>query len=363
MGSGNSSRAKAIQTINNNTVQESSTTCTATCQNTQNGDTTIFSGTTVTGDISAFSQVCKVSSSCVMTDQLSSQISDTLKSIAKQSQQMDSSITSLFADTHNHEKATLEQSINNSVTQILNSSCVATSSNVQNNDMFIMTNSKALSGVIAFSQTGDPTASCVMNNLSKIKLFNKETATISQTQRIENVFVAIVAMVVAALVIGAILLFLYFGSALMFGDDKSETTPAAVAGGAVAGGAVAGGAVAGGMVAGGEEQKEEPEEKPEEEEQKEEPEEEEQEGDKKDDKKDDSGPGPIFYKGGSSAEKETKEGEEEKVEDNPSEGEKEGEDAGEDAGEGAEAAGEGAEAAGVAGEAAEAAEFLPLVLL
>lgn len=229
MGSSNSSRAKEIQTLNNSIVQSSSETCKATCSNIQNGDSTIISGSVIEGNLNAFSQVCQVDASCVLKNQISTQIQDILESVAKQTQQLDESFLSIFSDTHNKESSTIEQSITNSVTQLLNSSCTATSSNVQSDDIFVLSNSQALSGVIAFSQTGNATSSCTINNISKVKLFNKELAEISQEQRIENIFVAIIALIVAALVIGGFLLFLFFGGSLLFGETERSTpvpTPA-----------------------------------------------------------------------------------------------------------------------------------------
>ena len=368
MGTTNESRAKEIQSINNDIIQESSEKCMATCVNIENGNSAIFDGATIDGNLTGFKQVCKVSTSCVMTEQLNSQIQDVLESVAKQTQQLDSSFLSIFADTHNKTKATIEQSINNSVTQLLNSSCTATASNIQNNDMFVLSNSTVLGGVIAFSQTGNPTASCTMNNLGKIKLFNKEQAEISQEQRIENIFVAIIAMIVAALVIGGILLFPFFGGSLLFGaDEETRPTPApAAAAPAAAPTAAAPAAVAAApMAAPAEQPREQPAEQPAEAEQK--PEE----------KKEEGGSTTIlgnplagFFGGGK--EEAAKEGEEgakageegeeskglfSKVEDNPATG-----GAGE-AGEAATGAGEAAEGAGVAAEGAEAAELAPLILL
>jgi len=228
MGSSNSSRATEIQNVNNSIVQESSEKCSATCSNIENGDSTIISGSTIEGNLSAFKQVCQVQASCVLKNQISTQIQDILESVAKQTQRLDESFLSIFSDTHNNESATIEQSITNSVTQILNSSCTATSSNVQSDDIFVLSNSEALSGVIAFSQTGNATSSCTINNISKVKIFNKELAEISQEQRIENVFVAIIALIVAALVIGGFLLFLFFGGSLLFGATElsRESKPA-----------------------------------------------------------------------------------------------------------------------------------------
>ena len=101
MGTGNDSRAKEIQSINNSIVQESSATCMATCMNIENGDSTIINGSTIEGDLTAFKQVCQVDASCVIRQQLSSQVKDTLESVAKQTQQLDESFLSIFSDNTN----------------------------------------------------------------------------------------------------------------------------------------------------------------------------------------------------------------------------------------------------------------------
>ena len=225
MGNTNTARAKEIQTINNQIVQESSEVCKATCSNVQNGDTSIINNSTVQGTVKAFTQLCTVDASCVMKQQLADNINDTLKSIAQQTQSLNSSILSIFADTHNRSSSTIEQSITNSVTQLLNSSCTATSSNIQNGDMFIFSNSDVLSGgIIAFSQVGNATASCTMNNISKIKLYNNELAKISQNQKTESTLLAIIAVIVAAIVIVAILMFLFFGGLILFGGVEAVKT-------------------------------------------------------------------------------------------------------------------------------------------
>jgi len=208
MGSAQSNFISEAQNLENSILQASSETCIATCTNVEDNNTIIINGTSIGGNLD-LTQQCKAQASCIMANQLDSQVQNIVKAMAEQKQTSKTSPFSFSFKGQNNE-AQINQNITNSVTQIMNTACQSTSDNMMVNDTIVLTNDR-VGGNFVLSQSGDATSNCTMNNLAKQVLFNKERATADQTQTIESVFFLIILAIIICLIVGAIIVFMVVG--------------------------------------------------------------------------------------------------------------------------------------------------------
>lgn len=205
MGSNNANVAKESESVQNNILQASFQQCKSDCTNISSGNTVIFNGSNISGDVD-FNQSCSATAHCIMEQQLQSQVQNMMSAIAQQQQEVEKSILS-FTVANDVNYSEINENIVNSITQILQSSCQATSSNITNDNLVILNNTN-VEGSFSFSQTGNATANCTMNNLARQVAFNQQQAKTNQTQKIESIFAIIAIAVIVVVIVGAIIVFL-----------------------------------------------------------------------------------------------------------------------------------------------------------
>ena len=175
MGNNNSSDSypRFNQDINNQIYQSLSTSCTATCEaNTGNVDI-ILVDTKVRGGI-RFNQICSAFAACTLPQSVDVNAQGILTSSIEQATNTANSFLS-YSPTANESEIDFQNRIRNSLTQILTSSCNATTRQSINNVLVYAVNTE-IDGDIEFSQNGEASAVCSMNNASKINLYNQVTA-------------------------------------------------------------------------------------------------------------------------------------------------------------------------------------------
>ncbi len=85
----------------------------------------------------------------------------------------------------------------------MTSSCQGNSNNLEENNTVVLSNSR-VGGDFVLSQEGSSTANCTMNNLSKIVLFNKETAKTKQSEKVESLLGGIILIIIILVIVGGI---------------------------------------------------------------------------------------------------------------------------------------------------------------
>ena len=195
------------QTTMTSILNESSQICQASCSASQTGDVVIIENSTVGGD-AGFEIACTVSTSCVMNNTIESEVSNILSAVANQ---QNSSITGILGDLGNAGQfnyAGINESITNYITQIEESTCSATASFTQSNDLFYAANS-SVGGFAGFqigiAQPASANASCTMTNLSRVVVYNSAQASVTQSNTSVSLFAIIAVAIVACVIIGGIL--------------------------------------------------------------------------------------------------------------------------------------------------------------
>lgn len=208
MGSFQSNTATAIEDLQNNILQVTEENCHAKCSNYDGGGTVVIDGTTIKGDLDIVQQ-CTATASCTMNQTLQSQVQNIMSAIAAQSQKSEQSFINftLAAQANSSE---IKENITNTITQVMESACQATSSNIQQDDIVILRND-TVGGNFFLGQKGSANANCVLNNVAKQVLFNQQQAKQDQTQKVENVFAIIAIAIVIILVLAAIFVFIIIG--------------------------------------------------------------------------------------------------------------------------------------------------------
>lgn len=218
------------QQVSNSILQESQEQCKSNCTTEQSGNTIIINGGTVKSV--GITSTCQANAACTMNQTLSGQIKVLMQAYAQQDQQTTHSIFDLLSDNKQVSSATIDQNINNQITQILSSTCQATSTQLQNNNLIIVNNAK--SDVVGLSATGNANSTCMMDNLGKSIAFTTATATTKQSQVFKNSFAAIIITIAILLIVGGIILIAVLvlfggGTAILSGSKKSTTTASPIA--------------------------------------------------------------------------------------------------------------------------------------
>lgn len=198
--------------INNDVMtsifSESSETCNASCSANQSGNVVIIENSTIGGD-AGFEESCTANATCIMEQQLDTQLSNILSAIASQS---NSSVQGIFGDigsSGGFNVADVTQTIKNYITQMEESTCTASATFDQSNNLFYASNSD-IAGFAGF-QIGIDTpasanASCTMTNLSRIVVYNNAQSSTNQT----NTQVSLIGIIVIGIIICSLLGFILF---------------------------------------------------------------------------------------------------------------------------------------------------------
>jgi hypothetical protein len=185
MGNNNSSDlyANFNQDVNNEIYQNLSTSCTATCDSNISNVDIIIIDTKVRGGI-RFNQVCSAYAACTLPQSVDINAERILTSSIEQSSNVANSFLS-YSPTANETSIDFQSRIRNSLTQILTSSCNANTRQSINNVLVYAMNSE-IAGDIEFSQNGEASAVCSMNNASKINLYNQTVVQAEQRNSSSN---------------------------------------------------------------------------------------------------------------------------------------------------------------------------------
>jgi hypothetical protein len=188
-----------VNTQKATTFQQAQNTCTASCNQIQQGTTIILSNTT-TGNIT-FDQQCTANANCYMTNAVDQAVTQ-----FQEAQASGTASPALFPGIQiNTSVSTTVNDLQNDFTQILNNICSADINQVNYGTMIYATNSKT--GDISFTQNGNATADCVMENSARIQLQmqQKGTATAAAGSTIAGLASAIIAAVIIVVIIVAVI--------------------------------------------------------------------------------------------------------------------------------------------------------------
>nr|QBK93325.1 MAG: lipid membrane protein [Pithovirus LCPAC404] len=223
--------------VTNDILIQSNQSCSATCNNVIEGTTIIVSGRVK--DININQQCTASTAGCVMSSTLDAQLDNILSSISDQEQSFTDSMIS-FVISSQVDENDVKQIIHNKLSNISNAVCNANSSNLNSNTLVYVTGT---GGDINISQSGDAIASCIMDVMSKISVFNSQAAENTQAQTRENVFVALFSSIGGIiLVAGIILILVLFLPKIL--DKAGGTGKAVEAKGGAEAGPESGGALA-----------------------------------------------------------------------------------------------------------------------
>lgn len=190
----------ASTTIQNNVLQSSVENCTISCGNNFNYNTLIVIGGS--GDIN-ISQSCKVdSSTCQLKASFDSSIQSIIDNIIAQSASAQSGFSFDFSVIT--QDVNINSIIQNSITQLMSSSCAITSSNNKNSNYILIADRD---GNIDLSQTGVITSStCAMDNIAKAATYSQVTNDATQKSSITNIFALFfIGFIVLIIVMGVVL--------------------------------------------------------------------------------------------------------------------------------------------------------------
>lgn len=186
------SNATAINKINTETVQTAENTCSATCQNITSGVSVILVGST-TGNIT-FDQSCEADAACMMQNALEQVVETYQLAEAKADAQLPILPIGLQAAFAN---ALTTNDVSAAMKQTLENHCNANVSNTIQDVLIFATNSKT--GDIAFTQSGNASARCVMDNAGRMQLSIRQTGKASATSG--SVFGGLIGLIVIIIII------------------------------------------------------------------------------------------------------------------------------------------------------------------
>lgn len=186
------SNSAAINNINTKTVQTARNICTATCQNITSGVSVILVGST-TGNIT-FDQSCEADASCMMKNALEQVVQAYQLAEAKADAQLPILPIGLQAAFAN---AITSNDVNAAMEQVLENHCEANVNNTIQDVLIFATNSKT--GDIAFTQSGNAAAKCVMDNAGRMQLSIQQTGKASATSG--SVFGGLIGLVIVIIII------------------------------------------------------------------------------------------------------------------------------------------------------------------
>jgi len=189
-------------------LNESSEKCSASCTANQTGDVVIIENSTIGGD-AGFEVSCSAAASCIMNQSIDTQVQNVLSAIAQQSNASVSGLLGDLGDSGESNQADIDLSIRNFITQMEESTCTASVSFNQSNDLFYASNS-SINGFAGFqigiNQPASANASCTMSNLSKIVVYNQAQAQTNQSNTQVSMLALIAIAVVICVLIGGILI-------------------------------------------------------------------------------------------------------------------------------------------------------------
>lgn len=186
---------------NDNTNQiltNANSACTSTCTNVMSGNIIICDGCP---GVDA-PQTCDTTTQCIMVQQLDQQLENFMSAIANQDVKQTQGMFSFdFSETD--LKTNIKNGFNNSLTQIMNTTCGTNTENIRTNNIIVVKDSTN-GEPINLAQSGDVNSNCTINNLSKIVSKSDFDASSSQSLVQRNALVMIIVGIVAILIIAVL---------------------------------------------------------------------------------------------------------------------------------------------------------------
>lgn len=199
-GSETRQKIEANQEIATNVVQVSTVYCNITAVTEFNNNNVIIKGSNGNFD---FSQRATIdNSSCNMNSSLDAEIETIIQAMLNQSASAQSGFSLDF--TTIKQNTSIYQTINNSITQMMTSSCNITASNTRNNNYIFVSDSE---GNFDFSQNSSiDSSTCNMSNIAKTTVYNKAATETEQQSKITNIFAIMFMAIIVCMILGAIIL-------------------------------------------------------------------------------------------------------------------------------------------------------------
>lgn len=227
MGSSTATSSRVVLEVANTATQTSIAKCVIVCDQVLSNNTVIISPGAVTGDIT-FENICVIKdASCMINQNIQTNIVNILRATVDQTAL---STQPLFSLVFNSTKATssLDEVISNQIQQMVSSSCtIATNQELNNN--YIYVGEGATVGDISFVQHSTlSNVECVMDIASKADSYNEETGDIRQravTVDVTSLFIIAIVVVVIMVVVFMVIFFLVKGSSAAKKKPPPGSTP------------------------------------------------------------------------------------------------------------------------------------------
>lgn len=212
MGAGLSNQSQTSrvnQTIVTNMLQTSKQSCKFSCNNIANNQTIILTGDVIEGDVRILTQQCATEGNvCIMSNAFDSSIESILDSMAVQ----DATATTggfgiNFANID--ENVRIDQLIQNSVTQIQESSCDFTATNEATNTYFYMSSDVKGSVDLINQNAAVSNSTCNMDNASKAASYSDATGKTDQKSKVQPVAAMFFMLIILCVILVAIIIVVF----------------------------------------------------------------------------------------------------------------------------------------------------------
>jgi hypothetical protein len=208
MGGNNSIAATVVQTINNNSLQVSTASCSFTSNQEQSGNTVIIAPGARTGNI-RFSQTSTFDdTSCVINQNIETSVTNILTSAIDQASFITSGILPRLGDNVNLS-ANITQTMTNNLQQLISTTCNIGNNQVMNGN-YVFVGTGARTGDIEFIQNSSITNSeCVLDVSAKLVAVNEADADIKQRATTLDVCTMIFLIIGLVCILGFLLAFVF----------------------------------------------------------------------------------------------------------------------------------------------------------
>jgi hypothetical protein len=205
MGNNHSQSTSLSLSVTNDILQAANSTCSISCNQSQDGNTIIIDGST-TGDIS-FSQTCSiVGSNCTIKAYLDANLDTVLEAMAEQTSVSAAGFPGIGFNSDD-QSVSIQENVRNSITQLINNNCQISSNQSFKNNYVYVTGSST--GDLTFAQSSEITNSdCILDTIAKAVASTKENAKVKQTS-VDIGPLALIGIVFGAIIMIIVLIFVF----------------------------------------------------------------------------------------------------------------------------------------------------------
>ena len=198
--------AQVQQDFTANMLNDNQQNCKSSSVQLAAGNIITVDGSNITGNFTGIEQGTQTDASCVMTSSMESTVSNLFTSMLNQKFDINSGITSAIQARYDvtNETQVIQDAIIN-ITNISNEVCDAQSMQSATNNFIYLSDTTVGGNAIGISQQSNPSATCSMQNISKIAAYNKSQQQTDQgTKFIGGLGPVIGAIILIVVVIGII---------------------------------------------------------------------------------------------------------------------------------------------------------------